>query len=251
MLRWLERRMVFQPASVAKAWFPPENPLTRDVWFPTPNGRKLHGWWLPPARPDAGAILLAHGNGGNISHRSRIAAKLQSTLGTGVLLFDYPGYGRSAGKPSEAGCYAAGETAYRWLIDEAEIPAHRIVLFGESLGGGTAVELATRVEHRALVLLFTFTSLPAAAKFHFPRLPVNFLMRFKFDNLKKIPRCRRPVFIAHGTADEIVPFAHGEALFAAANEPKAFFRMDGFTHNILLDEPFYAALGQFLATHAP
>ena len=131
------------------------------------------------------------------------------------------------------------------------MPANRIVLLGESLGGGTAVELATGHDHRALVLVFTFTSLPAVAKVHYPWLPTHTLMRTRFDNLSKIGRCRRPVFVAHGTADEVVPFAHGEALFAAANEPKEFLRLDGFTHNLLLGEPFYAGLKRFLEVHAP
>ena len=247
----LETSLVFRPDSPAEAWLDPEDRRTQDVWFPSADGTKLHGWWLPPTDPAAGAVLVAHGNGGNVTHRGKLAAELSRTLGVGVLVFDYPGYGRSSGKPSEKGCYAAGEAAYRWLSDEAKVPANRIVLLGESLGGGTAVELATGHDHRALVLVFTFTSLPAVAKVHYPWLPTHTLMRTRFDNLSKIGRCRRPVFVAHGTADEVVPFAHGEALFAAANEPKEFLRLDGFTHNILLGEPFYAGLKRFLEVHAP
>jgi fermentation-respiration switch protein FrsA (DUF1100 family) len=247
----LETSLVFRPDTAAESWANPENPATQDVWLTSADGTKIHGWWLPPADPAAGAVLVAHGNGGNITHRGRMAADLNRVLGAGVLLFDYPGYGKSEGKPTEQGCYAAGDAAYHWLTDGAKVPANRVVLLGESLGGGTAVELATRHDHRALVLVFTFTSLPAVAKFHYPWLPTHALMRTRFDNLSKVGRCTRPVFVAHGTADEVVPFAHGEALFAAAKEPKAFLRLDGFTHNIMLGDPFYEGLKRFLETAAP
>ncbi|MDB5306356.1 MAG: Alpha/beta hydrolase family protein [Gemmataceae bacterium] len=247
----LENSLVFQPSSPAESWLAPANPRTQDVWFTDAAGTKVHGWWLPPARAEAGAVLVAHGNGGNVTHRGRLAADLHDALGAGVLLFDYPGYGKSEGRPSEQGCYAAGDAALKWLKDEAKIPPGRVVLFGESLGGGTAVDLATRHDHRAIVLVFTFTSLPAAAKFHYPWLPTHTLMRNRFDNLSKIGDCTRPVFIAHGTADEIVPFRHGEQLFAAANEPKEFLRLEGFTHNVLFGDLVCGPLGRFLERYAP
>ena len=141
-----------------------------------------------------------------------------------------------------------GIAFFEYLI---QVPANRIVLLGESLGGGPAVELATRHDHRALVLVFTFTSLPTVAKVHYRMLPTQLLMRTRFDNLAKIGRCRRPVFIAHGTADDVVPFAHGEALFAAANEPKEFLRLEGFGHDLALGDRLCVPLAQFLARHAP
>ena len=247
----LERSLVFFPATAAESWEVPIAPETADVTFSLADGTSIHSWWLPPSDSAAGAVLVAHGNGGNLSHRGQLAADLRRTLGAGVLMFDYPGYGKCTGKPSEAGCYAAGEAAYRWLIDNAKIPANRIVLMGESLGGGTAVELATRHDYRALVLVFTFTSLPAAAKFHYPWLPTHTFMRSRFDNLSKIGQCRRPVFIAHGTADRVVPFAQGEALFAAANEPKEFLKLDDFGHDLLLGDRLCVPLAKFLAERAP
>ena len=248
---FLERRLVFRTYAEAELWNAPCDPATRDVWFTSAGGTKLHGWWLPPADSAAGAVLLAHGNGGNLTCCGKLPGDLRRTLGAGVLMFDYPGYGKSEGRPTEAGCYAAGEAALAWLTAEAKVPANRVVIMGESLGGGTAVELATRHDHRALALVFTFTSLPAAAKFHFPWLPTHWLMRTRFDNISKIARCRRPVFVAHGTADRVVPFSHGEALFAAANEPKEFLRLDGVGHDIDLGESLCVPLAQFLARYAP
>ena len=247
----LEHSLVFHPSSPAKWWLEPVDPKTQDVEFEDANGTKLHGWWIPPHDPSAGAVLVAHGNGGNITHRGGLAADLHRNLGTGVLLFDYPGYGKSEGKPSESTCYDSGDAAYLWLKNVAHIAPNRIVLLGESLGGGIAVELATRHEHRALVLVYTFTTLPEAAKFRYPWLPTKLLMRTRFDNLSKLGRCTRPVFIAHGTADEIVPFHHGEQLFAAANEPKEFLRMEGMPHNMPLGDTLGLPLAQFLAKYAP
>jgi fermentation-respiration switch protein FrsA (DUF1100 family) len=246
---FIERRLVFRPSTAVAAWEKPVDPDTRDVNFVAADGSLIHAWWLPPTDPSAGAVLLAHGNGGNLSHRGQLASDLRRTLGAGVLLFDYPGYGKSTGRPSEAGCYAAGEAAYQWLAREAMVPANRVVLMGESLGGGTAVELATRHDHRALVLVFTFTSIPVVAKVHYRWVPTRLLMRTRFDNLSKIGRCRRPVFIAHGTADQVVPFAHGEALFTAANEPKAFLRLDGVDHDLDLGDRLCVPLAEFLANH--
>jgi len=247
----LERSLVFRPSSPAESWLEPVDPKSKDVFFTDAAGTKLHGWWTAPDDPAAGAVLVAHGNGGNVTHRGPLAADLRRHLGAGVLLFDYPGYGKSESKPSEETCYASAEAAYLWLKNEAHIAPGRIILLGESLGGGPAVEMATRHEHRALVLVFTFTSLPAAAKYHYPWLPTKWLMQTRFDNLSKIGRCPQPVFIAHGTADEIVPFAHGEQLFAAANESKEFLRMEGMTHNILLGDTLCVPLAVFLRKHAP
>lgn len=247
----LERTLVFRPSSHQDSWLDPVDPRTADVFFADASGTKLHGWWLPPDNPGAGAVLLAHGNGGNVSHRGRTAYELRRTLGAGVLLFDYPGYGKSEGKPTEETCYASTEAAYDWLTNEGGIAPNRVVIMGESLGGGPAVDLATHRDHRALVLLFTFTSLPAAAKYHYPFLPTKWLMRTRFDNLAKIGQCRGPVFVAHGTADNVVPFRQGEELYAAANEPKQFLRMEGKSHDLLVGEEFFQALANFLKERAP
>jgi fermentation-respiration switch protein FrsA (DUF1100 family) len=245
VMKWLEDRLVYFPMRADEAWEPPPDPGIEDVWLSAADGTKLHGWYWPHAG-DRGAVLVSHGNGGNLSHRGHLMKNLHDRLGRSVLVYDYPGYGKSGGRPSEPGCYAAGEAAYRWLTEERNTPANRVVLLGESLGGGVAVELASRHEHEALVPVFTFTSLPDAAKFHYPWLPCGTLMENRFDNLSKIGQCRRPVFVTHGTADEVVPFRHGERLFAAANEPKRFVPLEGVTHNIGLTDRFYDELRRFL-----
>ena len=248
---FLERRLVFRPSSAEEAWLKAEDERSLDVSFTTADGNTIHARWIPPESPRHGAVLVTNGNGGNLTHRGRLAADLRKALGAGVLLFDSPGYGKSTGRPTEESCYAAGGAAYKWLTDEQKIAPNRVILCGESLGGGTAVELATKYEHRALVLIYTFTSLPAAAKYHFPFLPVHTLMRTRFDNLSKIGRCPRPVFFVHGTADRVIPFSHSEQLYAAANEPKHLVRLEGVDHSVLLGDPFTSELVKFLNRHAP
>jgi fermentation-respiration switch protein FrsA (DUF1100 family) len=169
----------------------------------------------------------------------------QPPLPQAVLLIDYPGYGRSEGAPSEAGCYAAADAAYDWLTEIQQVAPERILLFGRSLGGGIVTDLARRRPHRALVLCSTFSSMPDMATRLFPFLPGRWLMHNQFDNLAKIPHCRRPVFIAHSSADQLIPISQAERLFAAANEPKELFRVEGLAHDRQSPE-LYEKLKRFL-----
>lgn len=225
-----ENNLVYFPASARAYWRPKPDARIVDVSFPSRDGALLHGWYF--AEPGANqALLICHGNAGNVSSRGPLMMNLSQPCRAAVFVFDYPGYGKSAGRPTETGCYAAADAAYDWLVNEKRFPPERILLVGESLGGGVAVDLARRRDHRALVLFSTFTSLPDAARVHYPWLPVQWLMRNRFDSLSKIRDCHRPLFIAHGTTDTIVPFALAERLFAAANEPKRFVAMPGHDHN--------------------
>jgi len=246
LVMWLlENRLVFYPVAATELWNDPPDPAIQDVFLTSPEGRRVHAWWLP-RRPDAPALLLCPGNAGNLSGRGETLLKVADRLDTSVLIFDYPGYGKSEGKPNEPNCYDAAEGAIRWLRDEQRIPTERMALYGESLGGGVATEMATRYPCRALVLVKTFTSLPAAAKRHYPWLPVHWLMSNRFDNLSKLPAVRCPVFVASATEDRVVPFAHGETLFATAGEPKRFFRDAGSDHNDPLPDAFWDELRAFL-----
>jgi fermentation-respiration switch protein FrsA (DUF1100 family) len=245
----LENSFVYHPTRDTEDWQAPPNPRVQDVELHTADGTRIHAWWCPPEKwePAQGALLYCHGNAGNLSHRGEGITRWQQQLGQAVLIFDYPGYGRSAGRPSEASCYAAAEAAYDWVTQTQHVPAERLLLYGGSLGGGVAIELASHHPYRALVVVSTFTSIPDMAQKQFPWLPARWLVRNRFDSLAKIGRCRRPLFVAHGTADSMIPFAMGRQLFAAADEPKAFFAMDGHDHNHAPGPGFYAALREFLA----
>jgi len=191
-------------------------------------------------------LLYCHGNAGNLSHRGGSIAKLREIFKMHVLIFDYPGYGKSEGRPSEQGCYHAADAAYAFLTDTQEIQPNNILLYGGSLGGGVAVDMASRHPHMALVLLKTFTSAPDVGASLFPWLPIRRVMRNRFDNLSKIKSCKQPVFIGHGTADKIIPFVQGKRLFEAANEPKRFFPMENSDHNDPLPAEFFVDLKTFL-----
>src|SRR3954452_21529747 len=150
--------------------------------------------------------MLCHGNSGNISYRGPAALQWRDRLGVAVFLFDYPGYGRSTGKPTEAGCYAAADAAYDWLLSEQHVAPEAVVLYGGSLGGGVVIELATRRPYRALILVSTFTSIPDMATQLYPWLPARPFIRNRFENSDKIGRIQGRVLLAHGTADRFIPF---------------------------------------------
>ncbi len=243
VLMALENRLVYRPVTAIEDWQPPPFSPVEDVRLTLPDGVTVHAWWCPREGTD-GALLYCHGNAGNLSHRGRVLQELQRLLDVSVMIFDYPGYGKSQGRPTESGCYAAADAAYDWLTQK--VRPERILVYGSSLGGGVAVDLASRRQHRALVLDKTFTSMPDVAQQIYPWLPVRWLMHNRFDNLAKIGKCHRPVFIGHGTADDLIPFLLGERLFAAANEPKRFFRMEGCGHNDPVPRQYFDALRDFL-----
>lgn len=248
MMLFFENWLVYHPTAASQHWAAPPHSDIQDVWLTSADGTKLHAWWVG-ARDSDTAILYCHGNAGNLSHRGGSILKLRRHLGASVLIIDYPGYGKSEGRPSEQGCYQAADAAYEHLINDKKIAASKIICYGGSLGGGVATDLASRKEHRALVLIKTFSSLPDAASDLYWWLPApkRMLMSNQFDNLSKIRSIHRPVFIAHGTADGLIPHAHGVRLHDAANEPKRFLSMAGSDHNDELPEVFFSELKQFLA----
>jgi fermentation-respiration switch protein FrsA (DUF1100 family) len=253
VLLCLENRLLFHPLRARDYWLPPPNARVQDIMLQTAGGTRIHAWWCPVRgwQPEQGAMLYCHGNAGNLSCRSESMARWQQELGVSVLIFDYPGYGRSEGSPTEAGCYASADAAYDWLTRTMMVPPQSVSIFGASLGGGVAVDLASRQPHRALILAKTFTSIPDTAQSVYPWLPARWLVRNRFDNFEKITMCRRPTFIAHGTADRLIPFAHGKRLFEAASKPKRFLAMADLDHNDGLSPEFFSALRSFLDETAP
>ena len=217
-----------------------------DVTLTTADNVKLHGWWVP-ARNARGTILLMHGNAGNISHRLGYLTMF-NRLGYSVLLFDYRGYGKSGGHPDEEGTYRDAEAAWLHLAATRNVAPRDIVMVAESLGGGVATWLALKYPPRALVLASTFRSVPDLGAQIYPWLPVRLLARITYDNLGRIAKVDAPVLIAHSRDDDVIPFAHGEALFAAAREPKQMLVLAG-GHNdgfLFTRDAWIAAVGAFL-----
>lgn len=248
-----EDRLLFQGPTIARQWYPPADYLrVSEQTFRTADGDEIHAWFSAPEgwQPQRGAILISHGNGNNLSSMSELALRWRETLGRAVLLYDYPGYGKSSGHPSEAGCYAAGEAALQWLLEDQRVPVRDVILVGESMGGAIAVELATRHPVRLLVTHGAFTSFPNMAQTRVPWYPARYLVHNQMNNEAKIARAQCPVFIAHGTADRTVPYREGERLFAAAREPKQFLRLEGQGHDPPNTADFYETVKQFLAKTA-
>ena len=249
LLRWFEHQQTYHPtrtlhlsgAELGRAW--------EDVTFATSDGVKLNGWFFPADTHASRAkwvVLVCHGNGGNISHRLGLYDLLLAA-GVNVFAFDYRGYGRSEGRPSEAGTYLDGQAAHAWLWQKGFAATH-ILVFGESLGGGIASELALRETVGGLALQSSFTSLTDLGAELFPWLPVRTLGSIRYDTHRKLPQIRVPVLVLHSRADSLIPFQHAERNFAVANEPKRLCEING-DHNDAVDDQmqFAAALEKFLA----
>jgi len=219
-----------------------------DVSFTTSDSVRLHGWFVP-GRSGLTWVWF-HGNAGNISHRLDNLIELHRRLQHNILIFDYRGYGRSEGAPSESGLYLDGEAVIDYLRSRRDVDSGRLVLFGRSLGCAVAVEMAARREVYAVVLESPFTSVQEMAKRFYPFLPgAGLLVRTKFDSLSKINEVRVPVMVIHGDRDETAPFDMGRELFEAANGPKRFYTVEGAGHNdtYLVGGPaYYEALEAFL-----
>lgn len=219
----------------------------QDIHLKTADGVDLHGWYVPVAE-SRGTVLLLHGNAGNISHRID-TLQMFYRLGYSTLIIDYRGYGNSGGTPGEEGSYRDSEAAWRYLTGQLHIPPRRIVVFGESLGGAVAAWLSARYKPGALVIASGFTSVPELGQQLYPYLPMRWLTNIQYDTRENLRAVAAPVLIAHSPDDDIVPFEHGRALFAAAHTPKQFLELAG-GHNegyIFTRATWTGALEDFLS----
>jgi fermentation-respiration switch protein FrsA (DUF1100 family) len=239
-----ENSLIFFPTRFPDGNWNPWGIAWEDAWCTAADGTKIHGWYVPHERPRA-VILFCHGNGGNVTHRDHVIRALHDRVGAAVLVFDYRGYGKSEGKPDEAGVLADARAARTWLAQKAGVDESRIVLMGESLGGAVAVDLAADGA-RALILESTFSSMPDVAAFHYPWAPVRLLMRTQFNSAAKIRSYHGPLYQSHGDRDSIVPLKFATRLFDAANEPKRFLLVNGADHNDPRSPPYYDRLKEFL-----
>ncbi|MHB8969999.1 MAG: alpha/beta hydrolase [Pirellulaceae bacterium] len=246
IIMWLEKTLIFPTWTIPPGDWHPEGLSSEDVFFTSSDGTRLHGWYFD--RPGATVhVLYCHGNGEDVAALGPYMDVVRARHDVAVFAFDFRGYGRSEGRPEERGVVEDARAAQRWLAQRAGVATSEIVLWGRSIGGAMAVQLAVDPGARGLILERTFTSLPAVAACHYPWLPVRWLMHNRFDSLARIGAYRGPLLQSHGTADEVVPFAQGKQLFeAAAASPKQFVAMQAVTHNGPNDEEYYTELQVFL-----
>jgi fermentation-respiration switch protein FrsA (DUF1100 family) len=210
----------------------------RDFVFRSGEKARLHGWFLSDGRTESQqnesrlSILMMHGVAGNISHRVENAAAFCKALDVNVFLFDYRGYGRSSGEPSEEGTYEDAQAAFETLCQQPEVNPEQVILFGHSLGGAVAIDLAVRLGDRVfgLVVESSFTTGREIARLLLPIVPENVLPDF-YDSRTKISEVDAPVLITHAKEDELLPTAMGKALYEAAKEPKFFYSVPGAGHS--------------------
>jgi uncharacterized protein len=236
-------------------------PRIQDCSVVTSDGLKLHGWFCTPVHCEGGVgvplatemvVLWFHGNAGNITHRYDMIRAMME-LPVDVFILDYRGYGRSEGSPSERGLYLDARAAWDYLVKERRVAPNRIVIFGKSLGGVPAIDLATTVEPAGLIVQSSFTSAGDMAATILPFFP-RFLLHTKMDSLARIGQVRCSKLFIHSRADEVVPYELGHRLYDAAMDPKEFYEVKGSPHNstyIVGGKPYFDTLRQFVSSCRP
>ncbi len=244
-MTFIESWLVYPAPPVDRSDWQPKGDH-EEVTFASNDGTRLHGWFYDHPEPKR-AVLYCHGNGEQVADNHELMQFLRERLDAAVFIFDYRGYGKSEGKPFEAGIVADGLAAQNWLAERTGRSADQVIVIGRSIGGGVATAIAAEQGAGALVLQSTFTRLTDAAAARFSWLPVRRLMRNRYDSLARLSGYQGPLFISHGTADEVIPFEQGQRLFdTSPSNPKQFFKQQGQTHMQAQSESYYADLREFL-----
>ncbi|MEN0109800.1 MAG: alpha/beta hydrolase [Planctomycetota bacterium] len=251
MLGSLERSLVYPAPPSGRGNWEPRWVDKQDVWFesrgPGRERANLHGWFAERAGARR-VVLYSHGQTEHIPSLVSVIVRLQEALDASVLVYDYRGYGRSEGKPSEAGLIADGFAAQQWLAERCGVLPEEVVLVGRSLGGAVSVAVAAERGAKALVLESTFSRLTDVAAYHYPWAPVRQLMTQRFNSLERIGGYHGPLMQLHGTRDRVAPAKFARQLFAACpSRHKRFFVQRRGTHHEPAPLAYYAELNAFLA----
>ncbi len=224
---FFQKKLIFYPTKIVNS--PSKYLGIEEVFFETVDGKKLHGWWMETDGAEK-TVIFFHGNAGNLSHRV-FQMEIFKSLGLNALIFDYRGYGKSSGRIiKEQDVYNDGSAAWEFVTKKKKILADKIIIWGRSIGGAVAADVAQNKEISAVVLESALFSAEDIARKYFWYLPVRWLLRFHFETGEKVKNIHVPIFIIHSKEDEIIPFGHGEDLFDMALEPKTFLKTSG-THN--------------------
>ncbi len=231
---WAEKRFVFFPEPEVASTPAQAGLHFEEVSLKSPDGLMLHGWFLPAPEafsgPETQTWLWFHGNGGNIGSRVSQLERAHRLLGVHQFIFDYRGYGRSEGKPSEQGTYLDARAARQYLEQRTDINPGRIVYFGQSLGAAVAIELAVSQPPAGMALIAPFSSIYDMAKLTLPLSLIGWMVRRHYNSVGLIPKVRAPLIVLHGELDDIVPHSQGIKLFEAANPPKQFVTLPAAAH---------------------
>lgn len=211
-----------------------------EVELKLPDGEKIYGLYFRTTSESKGTVLYFHGNAGSLRTWGSVSEDILSN-GWDILITDYRGYGKSRASLTERGLYEDAERWYSYLKNDRGIPENRIVLYGRSIGTGVVVDLSLKTEPRFLILETPYTSMVDLSKIFYPFLPSYFLS-FKLDSKSKISKISSPIFIFHGTEDEIVPYSQGRSLYDIAireGKKAQFIPVAGGSHNDLSVFPEY------------
>lgn len=243
--RYIERRTLYFPMKEIEIRPVDLGMPYEDVYFNTDDGARLNAWYIP-SQNSKYVLLFFHGNAGNISHRLE-KVMLLNQLGLSCFIVDYRGYGRSSGRPNETGLYKDGEASYDYLVGECKISPENIILYGESLGGAVAVEVASKKKLRALITECTFSSTRDVSRAVYPFLPTVFISS-KFDSASKIKNIGVPKLIIHSQNDEIIPFEQSKKLYRLSPEPKRHLVLMGGHNTCFLDSKdlYLSGIREFL-----
>jgi fermentation-respiration switch protein FrsA (DUF1100 family) len=254
-IRLFESHLIFfpnYPGRLEGDWHPRNLPV-EDVWLNSSDGTRLHAWWIPNDHAKF-TFLAFHGNASNIANRAEVYEFLRDTPAN-VFALEYRGYGKSEGKPSEAGIYRDADAAYQYLVDTEAIPPKSIVSFGQSLGTAVAANLAASREVGAVVLEAPFPSASVLARKLFWFFPgIELFVRGQLNTAARLNETSAPILIVHCTEDRVIPFQFGQAVYSSAPSHKRFLQIEGMCHeepSLIAPAKYHAALQDFLQAIEP
>ncbi|XZE21458.1 alpha/beta hydrolase [Pirellulaceae bacterium SH449] len=238
-LMFFERSLLFPAPSPEYGDWTAERSGARESFTESENGSRIHTWTWLVEEPRA-TIIFSHGNGEHLGFLGDEMLEMARRLRVNVVAYDYRGYGKSIGKPSETNVLEDAVTIATAVQSDEKLSQVPVLAMGRSLGGAAAIEMALRCRVDGLILDRTFSSIADVASHHFPLLPVRWLMRNKFYSDRKINNYRGELLQMHGLADEVVPIQFGERLFAACpSSSKQFLKIDHLTHNESAPDEFW------------
>lgn len=229
-----QREMMYFPSGEIRSVSIDQKEVYQTLRVEDEQGLSLKTVYAPAATPDELTIVYFHGNKGNFSTRLDKADIIRDSR-RGILFAEYTGYGGNSGKPTEPGLFHDSRTYLNWLIDEQGISPKNIVLYGESLGSGAAIQMASEYKVAGVVLDGAYDSTASVAKEGYFYVPISILMQDQFKSIDKIKQVKEPVLFLHGTEDKTVDISHAERLYEATAGPKKFVKIENAGHNDLYD----------------